>query len=635
MAGITAALAGAVVGLLESGWLASVGTERFSPWSLIWLRIAFQYAILFGFAGAALQGILPRTQTRARLALIGVLTSGVVAFHLSSIGIDAEGTAASLGFIVIWIVCSALSCLLAGALASRTAMRRLTAVASAGFALVLLSAPPPWSDTQSKRWTGEASAQPANVVMLVIDTLRADRLSAWGYRAPGAPAGELTSPWIDSLAQQAWRFEQAYAQAPWTRPSVASYLTGLFPQSHGVSTQFDRLHPEVPTLASLLRDAGYRTVGFSANPQVSPTFGLTSGFERFWNPSSTHSSRVALRAFRNRFVQPVLNLIPRAEPKSKGPPQRGIANASADDVNREVLAWSGPASADRPTFLYVHYLDPHDPYNAPEDLLYGDPTSAQRKDESFFHPHEGMTPRPLPNSVMTDVDEATLAALKRRYDSEIRFVDDRIAKLMDRLEAAGHYRPERDLLILTSDHGEEHYEHQQWLHGWSLFEEMIHVPLILRGPGFPQGAVHPHPVALVDILPTVAESLGLALGGPVHGKSLLQEDALRATRPIYSHRPRAEHPLDMLLIEGQKLIRVSREPAEPVWMRFDLGSDPDERAGLEQAAREEDASLREILEDFRASAGAFVRGAASKVQLDRAMEDSLRRLGYLTEDEGG
>jgi arylsulfatase A-like enzyme len=635
MAGVTAAFAGVVVSLIESGLLAGFGTERSSAWSLIWLRLAFQYAILFGVAGACLQGILPRAGAGLRLALLGTLASGVLAFHFNSIWIDASGTAANLGFLAIWLTLSTFGWFVARALATRNKLRQLGACTSAGLALAFLAAPPPWSDTQSPRWDGQASAQPANVVMVVIDTLRADRLSAWGYQALGAPADGATSPWIDSLAQQGWRFEQAYAQAPWTRPSVASYLTGLFPQSHGVSTQFDRLHPQVPTLASLLHDAGYRTVGFSANPQVSPTFGLTRGFERFWNPSSTHSSRVALRAFRDHFLQPLLNRIPRSKPAQSGPPQRGIANATADDVNREVLAWSTQAAADRPTFLYLHYLDPHDPYNAPEDLLYGDPSSAERRDESFFHPHQGMTPRPLANSVMTAVDKETLDALRRRYDSEIRYVDDRIAKLIDQLQAAGHYRPDRDLLILTSDHGEEHYEHQQWLHGWSLFEEMIHVPLILRGPGFPQGEVHPHPVALVDIMPTVAESLGLELASPVHGMSLLQENALRSTRPIYSHRPREAHAIDMLLIEGQKLIRVSREQAEPVWMRFDLGIDPHEREGLDQAAREEDAGLREILEDFRASAGAYGRGAAAKVELDRAMQDSLRRLGYLTEDEGG
>jgi arylsulfatase A-like enzyme len=635
LAGITAGFAGAIVSLLESGWLAGIGTERTPAWSPIWLRLAFQYAVLFGVVGAGLQGILPRLDARARLALIGALASGVAAFHLSSLGIGASGSAASLGVVAIWLALSLLCWFLAGALVSRAGLRWAGAAGCAGLALAFLAAPPPWSDTQSPRWDGAADTQPANVVMVVIDTLRADHLSSWGYQAPGAPVGEVTSPWIDTLAQQGWRFEKAYAQAPWTRPSVASYLTGLFPQSHGVSTQFDRLHPQVPTLAGLLHDAGYRTVGFSANPQVSPIFGLTSGFERFWNPASTHSSRVALRAFRDRFLQPVMHLLPRSKPAPNGPPQRGIANASADDVNREVLAWSDHAPADRPTFLYVHYLDPHDPYNAPEDLLYADPNSAQRVDESFFHPHEGMTPRPLANSVMQAVDEETLAALQRRYDSEIRYVDDRIAKLIAQLQAAGHYRPDRDLLILTSDHGEEHYEHQQWLHGWSLFEEMIHVPLILRGPGFPQGEVHPHPVALVDIMPTVAESLGLELVSPVHGKSLLHEDALRSTRPIYSHRPRAEHPLDMLLVEGQKLIRVSRDPAEPVWMRFDLGSDPREQAALEQPAREEDAGLREILEDFRATASAFARGAASQVKLDRATEESLRRLGYLTDDEGG
>jgi arylsulfatase A-like enzyme len=635
IAGANAALAGAVVSLMESGLLAGFGTERSAAWNPIWLRLAFQYAVLFGVCGACLQGILPRSTARARIALTGVLASGVLAFHLSSMWIDASGNAASLGFLAIWLTLSALGCFAAPALASRARLRRLGAAAGAGLALVFLAAPPPWSDTQSTSWKGETKAQPANVLMVVIDTLRADHLSAWGYRAPGAPAGGKTSPWIDSLAEQSWRFEQAYAQAPWTRPSVASYLTGLYPQSHGVSTQFDRLHPEVPTLASLLHGAGYRTVGFSANPQVSPTFGLTSGFERFWNPASTHSSRVALRAFRDRILQPVLNRIPRSKPAPSGPPQRGIANATADDVNREVLAWSAQAAADRPTFLYLHYLDPHDPYNAPEDLLYGDPNSVERSDESYFHPHEGMTPRPLANSVMSAVDAQTLRAVQARYDSEIRYVDDRIGKLVEQLQVSGHYRPERDLLILTSDHGEEHYDHQQWLHGWSLFEEMIHVPLIVRGPGFPQGEVHPHPVALVDLMPTVAESLGLKLTSPVHGKSLLNEDALRPTRPIYSHRPRAEHPLDMLLVEGQKLIRVSRDPDAAVWMRFDLTIDPGEQAGLEQAARDEDADLREILEDFRASAGAFGRGAAGKVRLDRAMQDSLRRLGYLSEDEGG
>ena len=457
-ASVLVAVGGACLSIFESSALAWGYPEDFASFDRVWMRLALGLAALIGAPVLVGAWLLPGKALHLVGAAWGALASALLAYHAGSP-----------------FVLGALLCLLgAGAGARLIAARgaRPAGIVALALAIVLAAAPPPWSSSRAPAWSAAEAERPGNVIFIVIDTLRADHLSAWGYQAPQA-VDPATSPVIDALAADGVRFAQAYAQAPWTRPSAASYLTGLYPQSHAIATQFDRLSEQVPTLAEFLRDAGFRTVGFSANPQVSPPFGLSQGFDRFWNPSSYFQSATFLRAVRRHpWVTAVESQLRPQPAASAGPPQRGIPNSDADAVNRAVRGWMQGVSDDRPTFLYLHYLDPHDPYNAPVDYLYSDPDSHRQRDESVFHADRLVPPRPLQGSIMDSTSDAELRDHIRRYDTEIRFVDTRLGELLDELRAAGLYRQDRDLVILTSDHGEEFYEHQQWLHGQSLYEEM-------------------------------------------------------------------------------------------------------------------------------------------------------------------
>lgn len=619
--GVLAGLLSAFLGLAEAGWIAAYLPEHFERLDRRFFQLAAAYGALGGLIAGGVLLLFPRWGwSWVRVQLIASACA-LMLFHL-------DGMAMSLLALIAAVLLA-------------FAAHRSTRVAGASVAglmlvvAVLLLLRPRFvtGDAGSRE---VAQARPGNVIFLVIDTLRADHLSSYGYRAPGALGDGRTTPYLDQLAEQSWRFDQAYAQAPWTRPSAASYLTGVYPQSHGISTQFDRLDGATPTLARALRERGYRTVGFSANPQVSYPFGLTQGFERFWNPMSFFYGQTGARALMRHplfaWVQG-LRASPAPTDGAAAAPQRGIANADAESVNRAVMHWadSAPAS-EKPLFLYIHYLDPHDPYNAPTDELYGDPDSARLRDESILHAEGLVPPRPLPGSVMAEASAEERADLVRRYDTEIRYVDKHIGILIGKLESQGIYDPERDLLVLTSDHGEEFYEHQQWLHGQSLYDEMVRVPLFLRGPGLPSGAVETDAVELVDLFPTVLDWLG-DRAEEVHGRSLLNDTRPRGDeRIVYSHRPREQHPMDMLRVGSTKLVRVEADSESEVFQLFDLSADPLEQNELLGGGAPEEYLL-ELLERYRLAAQAFRRSEGNTTELDESMRESLKRLGYL--DESG
>ncbi|MCH2101183.1 MAG: sulfatase [Planctomycetes bacterium] len=618
-----AAVAAAWMSLLESRGLTRSHMSSLQDLLLTYIKLAAAYGASMG-AGVGLTClILPQLSRHFAASGVAALALGMVTHHLGWGLIPSTSAMAFAALIAAW-----------GVMCGRISKKVVVYLAIASAAS--LAPLPQITRNATSTKVGGAAEQPGNVLFVVIDTLRADHLSSWGYRAPGGNDEGVTSPFIDSVADSGWRFDQAYAQAPWTRPSAASYLTGLHPQSHAIATQFDRLSDDVPTLAEFLRDQGYRTAGFSANPQVSAFFGLTQGFDTFWNPGQYFQGRTFLRALvRSELVKAALTRLSGKMTQAAEASLRGIPGSDADAVNAAVEAWiRSEGISPRPTFLYLHYLDPHDPYNAPVDYLYGDLDSARQRDESVFHSLTTVPPRPLANSTMQATTPEELQGHIRRYDTEIRFVDQRLGEMMQRLQSEGIYRPDRDLLIITSDHGEEFYDHGQWLHGQSLYEEQIRVPLILRGPKIPSGTVALDPVQLIDLVPTIAAWIGSELPWPVQGVSLLSDPRPTGDeRFVFSHRPREEYPIDMVRVGDRKLIRVERAPGNPVYMVVEsvsTGDEPVTETPIENVPEE----LIGLLELYRETAAALRRKGSAAVELPPEMRESLIRLGYLTPDEG-
>jgi choline-sulfatase len=311
--------------------------------------------------------------------------------------------------------------------------------------------------------------RPRNVIVYLVDALRADHLGCYGYGRP-------VSPRVDAFAREAVLFRHTVAQSSWTRPATTTLLTGLFPRTHGVNGKRDVLAGEAVTLAERLREQGYRTAGFVTNGNVARSFGLGQGFETY-------------------------ELLPQK-------------HSAATDVNAEAAGWlQNQWKRDAPFFLYLHTVEPHAPYTPP--LPFRQRFAPGVRDE-------GLTRM----NVLKRLEEGRIAAtpeLRRNlldlYDSEIAANDAAFGELLDLLGRRGIL--EDTVIVFVSDHGEEFLEHGGWEHGRTLHAEMLDVPLIVRVPGLKSGKVVQRQVQQADVVPTVLDLLGLPVAAGVDGRSLV------------------------------------------------------------------------------------------------------------------
>jgi arylsulfatase A-like enzyme len=342
-----------------------------------------------------------------------------------------------------------------------------------------------WSPLRIAAASGERRRP--NILFVLVDTLRADHLGAYGYERP-------TSPEIDALlAEPGVVFERAYAQAPWTLPSVASFLTGQRPGDfwRGGPVTY-RIPPSVATLAERLSSVGYETAGFVANFSLHADGGFDRGFSTYYVP----------------------------------PPSLEAMRAHADDVGSRAIAWLREQT-DRPFFGYLHFIDPHDPYENPETVAGVSPFLPD-----YRGPVDGGWIHGLYTGQLTLPDAAAdLEQVKALYDSEIHYVDRWIGRVLRSLP------PERlrdTLIVFTADHGEELFDHGGWKHGHGLYEEQIRVPLILRWDGeFAAPRRIATPVPLLDLVPTL-----LAVAGADGGRDAFPGIDLLPTLRLGNEPPR-------------------------------------------------------------------------------------------------
>jgi len=392
-----------------------------------------------------------------------------------------------------------------------------------------------------------------DIVLIVVDTLRADHLGAYGY-------DRGTTPHLDALARQGTVFDAAWSAAPWTLPSVMSIMTSRYPSSHRVENDGLKLGADTPTLAETLQRSGYATAAFVSHVYVSAPFGFGRGFETFEDFGLS---------------RPGYRLEAGMEPR-------------ADRVTDSALAWLDRQGR-RPVFLFVHYFDPHWPYDPPETFrppgeagYHGSLDAAYDSISRFLDPRQ-----PLPDDYR--------AFLLARYDGEIRFVDEQIGRLLDHLSASE--RGPRAWVVVTADHGEEFKEHGSMGHGRRLYEEVVRVPLIIRRPGkggTPDVAARVGaPVSGIDLFPTLAAAAGASPPADVQGTSLLpllQPPGPRppAGRPLVCETIRLNAHLKAVRVGPLKLIQSMDEnraelydlAADPREARDVAGARPDDRKAL-------------------------------------------------------
>ena len=298
-----------------------------------------------------------------------------------------------------------------------------------------------------------------NVLLVMIDTLRADHLGAYGYDEP-------TSPNLDELAGSGVVFDQAFANCSWTRPSIGSLLTGVYPRETGIyKERYDKLSPDVVTLAQMFKGAGYRTYGVTANPSINAVFGFDRGFDEYGDCGVVWGWMKGKTRYK----------------KGK------VLMEDADLVtDRSIALLERHASG--PFYMQVLYIDPHLPYGAPDH---------------FVHP-------------LNDEPKSKV----ERYDSEVAFADAELGRLLAHVR---EHHPDT-LILFTSDHGEGLDDHpgvpRAGTHGFVLYDSNIHVPLIFSHPGLKAGSRFPDAVQLLDLVPTLAELFGLTVDPQVKGTSL-------------------------------------------------------------------------------------------------------------------
>jgi arylsulfatase A-like enzyme len=443
------------------------------------------------------------------------------------------------------------------------------------------------SDKPSEPSSGEL---PPNILLISIDSLRADHLGCYGYERP-------TSPAIDALGQEGVIFGEAISQAPWTLPSHASLLTSLYGRTHQTNDISRQLPSQVPTIASELSKAGYETAAVVSGTFMKKQFGLNSGFDHYDDDIAEMSHKESHEA---------------------------VTSPGIHQKAEEFLA-----DVQEPFMLFLHYWDVHYDYDPPPPY-----------DTKFDPDYEGsITSKSFLKNrrIQPGMAEADLDHVVSLYDGEIGWVDEHIAKLLANLEASG--LDERTIVILTADHGDEFFEHGGKGHSHSLYHELVHVPLIIRGPGITPGGRISAPVELIDIMPTILDLTGLDAPEGLQGRSLKHAlgGAELPSQPVFSETTRARIKKPDPWAEswsvqnGQlKLIQHGEgpngEPARPD-ERYDLAADPREQSSLGGEAN----PLEEAMERWMARVPLGLGTENNGV--DKATMEQLKAHGYAGDDD--
>lgn len=322
--------------------------------------------------------------------------------------------------------------------------------------------------------SANSQASRPNVLFIVLDATRYDHLSCYGYKKP-------TTPNLDQVAAEGALYENCITPASWTLPSLASLFTGLYPRDHGVKSQHSKLKESFETLAEILAAAGYRTLGFSSNAWVGSFAGLDQGFEQF------------VDVWRHLGTNP--------------------ADDGAALTNERIRDWLGADETGKPFFLFVHYFEPHFPYRPPPPydskfLPKGADSAMLAEVRRWAHPREVGYILKVPGM---EISRTQLEILESQYDGEIAYLDRQIGILISEFKRRGLL--DNTITVITSDHGEHLGDHALLDHKMSLYDPLIHVPLIIRyPPAVPAGRRIQSPVQTIDILPTLLQLCAIKRG---------------------------------------------------------------------------------------------------------------------------
>lgn len=449
-----------------------------------------------------------------------------------------------------------------------------------------------WGEPRLMRPTVEVAdvAQARNVVVVLVDTLRASKLKAWN------PQSRVRTPAVDALAAEGVLFERGNSTENWTKPAVAAVLTGLHPMDHGARTQSAVLSDRALMVSEHFKSNGFKTAMLCANGYVSDRFGFDQGWDRY------------------------VNYI------------RDNQNSDSSNVFAQASAWVTENKGDR-FFLYVHTIDPHVPYDPGDEFLsmydartdYDGPVRPRMTGELLVQAKA--------NPPQVTFDASDMRRLEALHDGEISQHDHHFARFIQTLKDQGLY--ENTAIVFVADHGEEFREHGSFGHGHSVYEELLHVPLIVRAPGVAARRVSTR-VSTIDVPATVVALAGLPEMPGTASRSLvpLMTGAARTGPEVAMAEFLDER---RVIYAGQYKFFVRGNLTASM---FDLGTDPGEENQLEVTAHPIAARyLRTLQGQFLGSSNRSQwlaaeqsgtgRLDAGEVQMDAELQQQLRELGYL------
>ena len=492
-------------------------------------------------------------------------------------------------------------------------------------AMLVLGSVAIWTWSRHAIESAQATRSRPNVVLISLDTVRADHLELYGYERETAPS-------LSALARESVVFDAAYAPEPWTLPSHMTMMTSLSPLVHGVGSMRERLDRADVTLAEQLQSAGYRTVGFVASAESSYIGGLrgfADGFDVYSHPPNWQNRTLGTSLFElwNRFVA-------------------GSKPGDAGDTTDAAIHFL-ERRGQEPFFLFLHYYDAHSdtsklPYEAPEELI----RQVAGSHENHFEGCDArgrcatellMSYEPCGDSPSREIGPEHLRDIIAHYDAGIRFVDRQLARLFRTLDELGI--DEHTLIVVTSDHGEEFLEHGRFLHT-QLYEELLRVPLIVRLPGARHaGERSGAPVELADLMPTILDVAGVDAPAGMQGESLLPLAAGEAPRDdaLYSSwTPDGEtEPREIgVRIGSRGLIYKKRSRCtndEPTLEAFNLvePSRPTPIALEEPFGGHSPLFSRLLSWERRALEASAARSREAGFEMDPDVRRKLEALGYL------
>jgi arylsulfatase A-like enzyme len=569
--------------------------------AVLWL--AALYAIVTAAGWFVLRSVLRLSAESASVVLIAVgATAGTVELIVRNLPPGQARMVALAAGITQALVIAALL---------RWSARQVPRVLAGGLALTLIASALGAVAPPLRRAPPAPSSTPtpgrANVLLIVIDTLRADHLGCYGYDRP-------TSPVLDGLAADGLLFERAFAQSSWTKPATASLLTGRCPSQHQTSSETARLPDAETTIAERLRPLGYRTAVVSANPWISPEYGFDQGVDDFVSIYDERFARLTLfmpllrRAsylagdrmhVYNRVKYAVLGELSTTDRDTK--------------LVDEALHWLG-LHGRTSFFLYLHMMSPHHPYDPPPPFDRFVPDRTRRavknyphKSYRFFEGGEALAP-------------ADLADMVARYDGDVLYADSEVGRLLaglDRLSLAS-----TTAVVVTADHGEEFFDHGNWGHGQSVYNELLRVPLIVRLPGDgPRGTRVSRPVSHDALVPTLLD-LAQAPREPSSCSLVHAADACADPLAELIYR----YGEARALVQGEwKLVHL-HDGASRRTALYDLATDPAEHQAL--PLDQPDAVRLTTELEHRIETAHRDRSSATTAVVDEETRRRLKSLGY-------